>query len=436
MAIIPQISLFNWENDIEILGDLERLQLILRNLPDEQLIRKLEAERGRGRDDYPVRAMWNGLLAGLIYQHRSTASLIRELNRNVQLRYLCGFTGLTKVPKAWNYSRFMVQLLKHQGELDQVFQTLIRDLCQLLPDFGKRLAMDSKFVDSFAQRKSKNLKRDGRRELDADLGMKTYHGVHPDGKPWETVVKCFGYKLHLIVDSTYDLPVAYTVTKASVPDVTEGHALVEKLKKDQPEIIQICEYLSADKGYDDGKLIQRLADPAYRIKAIIDKRKLWQAQTEKEVEGYQNVYYDEQGCVYCYDPKTQKRRTMSNDGYEASRNCLRKKCPVKAYGIRCAGYDRCSANGGVRIPLTTDRRIFTAVDRSSYKWKREYRHRTSVERVNSRLDVSLGFEEHTTRGQAKMTMKCSLALVLMLTLAAGRIRLKQPKLIRRLVKTA
>ena len=29
-------------------------------------MRTLEAARGRGRDDYPVRAMWNSVLAGIV----------------------------------------------------------------------------------------------------------------------------------------------------------------------------------------------------------------------------------------------------------------------------------------------------------------------------------------------------------------------------------
>ena len=53
MAIIPQISLFRWQDDIDCLGDLERLKLVFDNLPDEELVRILEKERGNGRDDYP-----------------------------------------------------------------------------------------------------------------------------------------------------------------------------------------------------------------------------------------------------------------------------------------------------------------------------------------------------------------------------------------------
>jgi hypothetical protein len=41
MAIIPQLKLFGWE-EIEELGDLERLRLVLEYMPDEELMQKLE----------------------------------------------------------------------------------------------------------------------------------------------------------------------------------------------------------------------------------------------------------------------------------------------------------------------------------------------------------------------------------------------------------
>ena len=104
MAIIPQKTLFGWKDDIEILGDLERLNLVLETMPDEELVRNLEKERGNGRNDFPDRAMWNSVIAGIIYGHLSMESMIREMNRNVQLRYVCGFAW-RKIPKAHNYTR-------------------------------------------------------------------------------------------------------------------------------------------------------------------------------------------------------------------------------------------------------------------------------------------------------------------------------------------
>jgi hypothetical protein len=44
---------------------------------DEEIMQILEKQRGKGRDDFPVRAMWNSILAGVVYQHPSIESLNR-----------------------------------------------------------------------------------------------------------------------------------------------------------------------------------------------------------------------------------------------------------------------------------------------------------------------------------------------------------------------
>jgi len=93
MAFMPSRSLFSWKN-VESKSNLDRLSLVLEALPDESLMEKLESRRGKGRDDYPVRAIWNSILAGVVFQHESMESLRREISRNGQLRDLCGFDPL------------------------------------------------------------------------------------------------------------------------------------------------------------------------------------------------------------------------------------------------------------------------------------------------------------------------------------------------------
>ena len=63
------------------------------------------------------------------------------------------------------------------------------------------------------------------------------------------------------------------------------------------------------------------------------------------------------------------------------------------------------------------------------KWTKAYNRRTSGERVNSRLDQVLGFEHHTIRGKAKMEMRVTLAQVVMLAMALGRILIGQPDIL-------
>jgi hypothetical protein len=174
MAIIAQKRLFGWE-EIEELGDLKRLKLVLEHLPDERLMKVLEEERGRGRDEYPVRAVWNSVLAGVVYEHVSVQSLRRELLRNSQLRQVCGFEvekGAEAVPGSWVYSRFLRTLMNHQEEIDRMFGELVEGLGEELEDFGDYLAVDGKAIRTHARGRKGGRERRGHRMGDG-MWMRT-----------------------------------------------------------------------------------------------------------------------------------------------------------------------------------------------------------------------------------------------------------------------
>jgi len=435
MAIIArQRQIFEWA-ELEILGDLERLRLVLEYFPDERLMQHLERERFKGRDDYPIRAVWNSILAGVVYQHPSFESLRRELSRNNQLRRICGFAE-DKVPTSAVYSRFMLKLFNHQELIDEIFETLVGQCSELLPGFGRHLVLDGKAINSKAKGRSNLEKKDGRRDLDANYGVKEYKGKRQDGTLWEKVTTWFGYKLHLIVDADYELPVAFSVTPASHSEIYQVHQLVDDLAENRPQILETAEYFMADRGYDDGKLLIKLWD-RYSIKPVIDIRNTWRdGEQTKLLTGFNNIVYDYRGTVYCCCPRELKLKEMAYGGFEQQRETLKYRCPARHYGRQCKGEKECPVKASIRIPLATDRRIFTPLARSSYRWKDLYKKRTAVERVNSRLDVSFGFEQHFIRGQVKMQFRCSLALCIMLAMAVGRVKEKQPDLMRSLVKTA
>jgi hypothetical protein len=163
---------------------------------------------------------------------------------------------------------------------------------------------------------------------------------------------------------------------------------------------------------------------------------MWRTEIEKEVPGYTDIYYNERGEVFCYSPETGERHTMAPAGYDAERDALRMACPVKRYGAACAEAETCTHCKIIRVPLSTDERIFTQVARPSYKWERFYNKRGSVERVFSRLDVSFGFETKRVRGMEKMELICLFGLIVMNAVALGRYRRKRPDLMRSLVRAA
>ena len=204
MAILPQPQLFSWK-EIEELGDLSHLKLLLENLPDEELMRELESARGNGRDDYPVRAMWNSLLAGIVFQHPSIESLRRELSRNAQLRQACGFDlarGSKQVPASWVYTRFLTSLLKHHETVEAIFSKLLWQVGSELPDLGQSLAIDGKAIASHARKGGRCEPGDNRGDHDANWGTKTYTVNRTDGSTERKAKRWFGFKVHTIVDTT------------------------------------------------------------------------------------------------------------------------------------------------------------------------------------------------------------------------------------------
>lgn len=438
MAIIAQTGLFSWE-EVDELGDLERLKVVLDYLPDEELMKHIEEVRGRGRNDYPVRPVWNSILAGVVFQHESIESLRRELKRNAQLRQLCGFDvfrGEEAVPPCWVYSRFLRVLIRHGEMIDEIFAHLVEKLRAFLPGFGRVLSMDSKAIDSHgrgSKREEQSSPADGRREGDADIGIKTYSGRREDGTVWEKVKSWFGFKLHLIVEAKYELPVGYEVTKASVSDIKGGKDLLGHISERHSELLEEAQEFIGDKAYDDTELIRDLWDE-HRMKPVIDIRNMWKDGEETRlVEGQENVVYDFRGRVWCHCPLSDERREMAFGGFEKDRETLKYRCPAKHYGLECRGFSECRVAGAVRIPLSEERRIFTPLARSSHGWQRAYKKRTSVERVNSRLDVSFGFENHFIRGLKKMRLRVGLALCVMLALALGRVKENQANQMRSLV---
>jgi len=378
-----------------------------------------------------------------VFEHGKVESLRRELRRNGQLRQVCGFDlhlGSAAVPTARAYSSFLKSLFKYTDEIEAMFDQLVQKLTELLPDFGECLAVDSKAIWSFSTRKNKHTKPDGRRDLDADWGRKDYKGVIENGKPWEKLTKWFGYKLHLVVDSTYEIPVAFDLTRASKSDQKNLLPLIEKITQAHPNLVERTEHLSADRGYDSEKHNRTLYDD-FGIKPIIDIRRMWKDPDQTRPlfpDRADNVVYDDNGQIFCVCPKTSEQYPMTYGGFEKDRDTLKYRCPAKAEGIKCNGQKLCPKSSSkygrvVRVPLSLDRRLFVPVARSSYKWRREYNKRTAIERVNSRLDVSFGFEKHTTRGMKKMRLKVGLAMVVMLSLAVGAIQSGRKEKMRSLV---
>lgn len=429
MNNISQTTIFDY-TEIEILGDLERLKICLENVDDDELCKKLEEKRGLGRNDFPVRVMLNLVYAMKIFGHRSVESFRRELSRNSQLRRICGlkdedylYLGKRKnlVPKARVFTNFFKSLVEYQKNLDNIFDEDVKFMYDNLEGFGEDCALDGKLLDSYSKKEKQKStadekKKDYRRDNDASWTCKTYNFADGTKKStWH-----FGYESHILCDANYGLPIWHKEETASVSEQKVANEMLEDLENNKKYILDRMKNFLADAGYDDGKRNALLKDK-YDINPLVDNRHMWKEETLKEVENQPLAYNEDGEVFYIKDIVNGDYERLKYLGYDKQRKCLR-------YGFK---YNQTSKV--YRIPINIDRRIFLPVARDSDKFKRLYKKRTEVERLNGRLDRDYMFNDHFIRGKKKMTMMVTLSFIIMLAMAKGHIKNKQEN-IRSLVK--
>ena len=112
-------------------------------------------------------------------------------------------------------------------------------------------------------------------------------GASPDrvrGRFWKKVKSWFGYGLHLIADTDYEVPVAFEVTRASTSEPKVLSGMLEELFARAPEMAGRCADFSADRGLDDGRLKARLWD-RWVVRPLIDTRLMWWVEKEERRNG-------------------------------------------------------------------------------------------------------------------------------------------------------
>ena len=421
-------------------------------------------------------------------QHPTIAALLREMRRNPGLPALCGFEALPRqtapvvtlrrhpdtgrmerveqakplrspVPNAWAFTRFLrnlVELEERHGMISDLVPQLRRALLRELPDYGAFLGADGKAIRSYSSGRTLKGKR-RTSDPDADCGAHAHRGVgRRTGKHWERITSWFGCKLHPVADTQHELPVAFSLEKASAAEQPILLRDLTALLRDEPALARRCSEFSADRGYDQEEL-KRMLWEDHAIRPLIDIRMLWREDWEalprKEGEPRRrpldpdrvdNVLYTEQGHVSCRCPATGTMRDMALRGFDAKRNALKHLCPAAAHGLNCAGREQCCANAGSdprklgpsrRIHLNqANRRILPPTPHGAGGWRRGCARRSALERINARLDDGHRFEVHTIRGKAKMTARVGLALGVMMALALGSVKADARRRMRSLVR--
>ena len=138
--------------------ELDRLRGIFAQIDLTEVSREIRRHRnGKGRQDWPIEAMLQAVLAMIVLQHRSVASFRRELMRNPTLMIALGFElkappngernpwARYRVPSDGAFSRFkqtLIEVDEATGCVQALFEAQRHKLTDLLPDFGQRVGYD------------------------------------------------------------------------------------------------------------------------------------------------------------------------------------------------------------------------------------------------------------------------------------------------------
>jgi transposase len=399
---IIQAPLFDFEAFIAK-KDNDRLAMILEAIPAEGLLLALEKEHWTGRKGSSVRGMWSALIAGVLRQANSLADVLRLLKRDKDVRIICGF-GQDDIPSHDALCRFLKKLVKHEDLLEECFTGLVKEARGLLSGFGDKLVVDSTDIKAYS-----NGHRETPSDPDARWGVKggSHHSGPSKKDEQNDKYYWFGYKLHLVVDALYELPVSFELTPGNESDTTRMETLLSKAGAQDPE--SRPKAVIADKGYDSQNNNQFIFQECHSAPII----------PIREVKGMQMPDI----CNAKGTPLCRCGLEMTYWGRDGS--YLKYRCPEVVGKSKCLSRFPCTASSYgyvLKLPIGDDPRRHPPVPRETRKWRRLYKLRTSVERVNSRIKELLGLGAITVRGKAKVMVKAVLSLSVMLAAAVGMAR--------------
>ena len=340
------------------------------------VIARLQAYRWTGRQGYSLKALFRAYAASFLLNLPHTNALIRELQDNPELRNLCGFGHA--LPHRTTFNRFIQRLSHHADLVEACFVQVVEDLKTYLPGLGQGIAVDSTTVRTHSNPKRKKIS-----DPEATPTQKNSAKAVKGDKEWH-----FGYKLHLLVDANYGVPVGQTVTTASRNDSPELPIVFEKTKALLPWFCP--RVVIGDKGYDSAAnhsyLQQHDAIPVIAI------RKLPKGELHKGL-------YTDKGTLTCFGQAPME--------YVRSDPQLGRLYRCRTGGCHLVN----SFKGGTRycndwawVDPTEDLRLFGVLRRDAPEWREVYRKRQAVERTFKSMKESRRLERHCIRGLRQITL--------------------------------
>jgi hypothetical protein len=370
----------------------------------------------------------NSILKALIYKALRRLSglsdLNFELNNNPCVSNALGFNPLAPAPSVERFSSFLRRT--DNKELKIIHQQLMQTLIRLNIVSGTSIAIDScpivaplkenNLKASVADRFDKTRKPAG--DPDAGLGVM----AHYPKRFKKEVCYFWGYRNHVIADTDTELPLMETTQPADVHETRLAKTLVGTAK--QCFSLNV-EFVLADAAFDTEDFL-RFIIKELKAQPIIPRN-----PRNQHPKGYQikkNRVICEAGLPMYRKGKMRPKHT----GILYCQYC----CPIvydkqtRTKFIICPIYHHKFFNGkGCNALIRLEPSIRQQIDYGTEKFKERYEHRTSVERIFSRL-LSIAMQKPTMRGLHAIQNYVTIAHITVLLVALTAYKAEQKDKIR------
>ena len=383
---------------------------VLDSLDLAPLLTALSAYRRTGRRGYDLCAMVRAWCARHILDIQYVADLVEDLECNPNFAAICGFGE--NVPSESCFSRFNTRLLAHPDLLTALVHSCLNNIKESIQSnhrpgmetatLGAEVAIDSTAVPSFG---NPNRKHGADRHIsDTDARWGRRHKADSyDEMEWY-----FGYKLHVIADANYNLPLDFSVTSANQNDSTMLPPLFGQTRQHYPWFHP--QRLMGDKGYDRQANHRFLRK--HDVSPVIHIRK----PTSKD--GLYDGLFNKDGVPTCMGQVGMEYGfTDSNTGLHLWR-CPAEGCHLKTGGTKAIRH----CDDETWVDPEDNPRVMGDIPRNSRRWNRLYRKRWSVERVFRSLKHSRLLEDHSYRGLPKITLHATMSVLTFLATSLARLR--------------
>ena len=375
------MNLFSLQDLFEI-EEKTRLELIFENIDLTPVVKSLRNNSKKGPKGYDIKSIIRTFLAQRIENIPTRAALVRRLQSDPIFSYVCGFGFFSKVPSEATLSRYFNKL-SESDSLETILHNLLDKAHKMKIINPDTAAIDASKLDSYERAKPQSqVDKDNPNTPDWGSKFDSHHNK----------ITWFGWKVHLVVDTTSELPLAISLTPANKSEGKEALPLVQKvsqvlsgIKCKQPD------FWTMDSAYDNQTIYKQILFN-YDAQAIIP---INPRNSKQPPAGY----YDYKGTPVC-----SAGHKMVYWGHYNGDNKFR--CPHVCGKVECVhGSAWCSDSNYGSVTKTRpkqDPRYISIPHRGSSTWENIYNERTSVERAFSRLKENLGLKNVRVKGKKKV----------------------------------